>query len=64
MENAIYGTHARTPALPVYPFALGDAVRSAEAKILAAPDVAANHAELADLYLFENELADARARTL
>jgi TPM domain len=53
MEYAIYGTHVRTPALPAYPFALNDAVQSGEAKILAAPGVAAGYAELADLYLFE-----------
>jgi hypothetical protein len=53
MQYAIYGTHVRTPALPAYPFALNDAVQSGEAKILAAPGVAAGYAELADLYLFE-----------
>jgi TPM domain len=53
MENAIYGTHVGTPTLPAYPFALNDAVQSGEAKILAAPGVAASYAELADLYLFE-----------
>jgi hypothetical protein len=52
MESAIY-THVRTPALPAYPFALSDAVRSGEQEILAAPAVAANYAQLADLYLFE-----------
>jgi len=52
MDSAIY-THVRTPALPAYPFALGDAVQSGEQKIVAAPADAANYAELADLYLFE-----------
>jgi TPM domain len=53
MESAIYGSHVRTPTLPAYPFALNDAVRSGEQKILAVPTVPANYAELADLYLFE-----------
>src|SRR5258708_22165395 len=53
MQSAIYGTHVRTPSLPAYPFALSDAVQSGEQKIQAAPAVAANYAELADLYLFE-----------
>jgi hypothetical protein len=53
MESAIYGTHARTPTSPAYPFALSDAVQAGEAKILAAPGAADNYAELADLYLFE-----------
>ncbi len=53
MQSAIYGAHARTPELPAYPFALGDAGQAGEAKIAAAPTVAANYAELADLYLFE-----------
>src|SRR5258708_25725505 len=52
MESAIY-THVRARSLPAYPFALSDAVQSGEEKILAAPAVAANYAELADLYLFE-----------
>jgi TPM domain len=53
MESTIYGTHVRTPTPPAYPFALGEAVRAGEAKILAAPGAADNYAELADLYLFE-----------
>ncbi|HEY2781392.1 MAG TPA: TPM domain-containing protein [Steroidobacteraceae bacterium] len=52
MESAIYGTHAGTPELPAYPFALSSAVQAGEAKLLAAP-TAANYAGLADLYLFE-----------
>jgi len=52
MASAIY-IHVRTPTMPVYPFALSDAVQAGEQKILAAPTVAANYAELADLYLFE-----------
>ncbi len=53
MQSAIYGAHVHTPSLPAYPFALSDAVQSGAAKILAAPTIAANYAELADLYLFE-----------
>jgi TPM domain len=53
MQSAIYGPRVRTPTLPEYPFALGDAVKAGEAKILAAPGAADNYAELADLYLFE-----------
>jgi tetratricopeptide (TPR) repeat protein len=53
MEFAVYGAHVRTPALPAYPFSLVKAVQAGEAKIQAAPDIAANYAELGDLYLFE-----------
>ena len=53
MNWAVYGDHVATPALPAYPFALDAAVQAGEAKIRAAPSVAANYAELADLYLFE-----------
>jgi hypothetical protein len=53
MDSTIYGTHVRTPTLPAYPFALKEAVRAGEEKIAAAPAVAANYTELADLYLFE-----------
>jgi hypothetical protein len=53
MGSAVYGAHVHTPALPPYPFSLSKAVRAGEAKIRAAPDVAANYAELGDLYLFE-----------
>jgi len=53
MQSTIYGSHVRTPALPAYPFALSDAVRAGEARILAAPGVATSYADLADLYLFE-----------
>jgi len=52
MQTAIYA-HVRTPTLPAYPFSLSDAAESGEQKILAAPAVPANYAELADLYLFE-----------
>jgi hypothetical protein len=53
MNWAVYGDHVATPALPAYPFALDAAVQVGEARIRAAPSVAANYAELADLYLFE-----------
>lgn len=53
MERAIYGDHARTPALPVYPFSLPAEVRAREDKIREAPNDAANYAALGDLYLFE-----------
>jgi hypothetical protein len=53
MDAAIYSDHVRTPAPPAYPFALSAAVQSGEAKIREAPAVAANYAELADLYFFE-----------
>ena len=52
MQSAIYG-HARTPPAPAYPFSLEQAQRSAEARIRDAPEIAANYAELADLYFFE-----------
>jgi hypothetical protein len=53
MRGSIYGTHVHTPALPAYPLPLSALVQSREAKIREAPGVAANYAELADLYLFE-----------
>jgi hypothetical protein len=53
MDQAVYGSHAGTPAVRAYPFSLAEAVRAGEAKIRAAPAVAANYAELADLYFFE-----------
>ncbi len=53
MNWAVYGDHVATPAPPAYPFALDAAVQVGEARIRAAPSVAANYAELADLYLFE-----------
>jgi len=53
MTSAIYGTHAQTPAARSYPFSLPEAVREGEQKIRKAPDVAANYAQLGDLYLFE-----------
>jgi len=52
-EFAVYGNHVDTPALPAYPFELAAAVRTGEARINAAPGVAANYAALGDLYLFE-----------
>jgi TLP18.3/Psb32/MOLO-1 phosphatase superfamily protein len=53
MQSAVYGDHLRTPQPAAYPFALATAVRAGEEEIRAAPAVAANYAELADLYLFE-----------
>ncbi len=53
MQSAIYGGHVRTPLAPAYPFSLEEAAHSAEARIRDAPEVAANYAELAELYLFE-----------
>ncbi len=53
MAGAIYGNHVRTPAPPAYPYSLAGAVKAGEEKIHAAPEVAANYAELGDLYLFE-----------
>jgi hypothetical protein len=53
MDAAIYSEHVRTPAPPAYPFSLSAAVQSREEKIREAPAVAANYAELADLYFFE-----------
>ena len=53
MERAIYGSHVPTAALPAYPFSLAEAVQAQEGKIREAPNDAASHAALADLYLFE-----------
>ena len=53
MDGAVYGDHVRTPTVSAYPFALGAAVQVGEARIRAVPSVAANYAELANLYLFE-----------
>lgn len=53
MESAVYGVHVRTPPPPAYPFSLTQAVQAGEAKLRAAPAVAVNYAELAELYLFE-----------
>jgi hypothetical protein len=53
MDAAIFADHVRTPTPPAYPFALAAAVQSGAAKIRAEPAVAANYAELADLYFFE-----------
>ena len=53
MTGAIYAGYARAPAPPAYPYALADAVKSAQEKIRAAPNDAAGYAALGDLYLFE-----------
>jgi TPM domain len=53
MEQAIYGAHAGTPALPAYPYSLVAAIESLQAKIRAAPRDATYYAALGDLYLFE-----------
>jgi len=53
MERAIYGDHARTPALPEYPFSLAAAVQAREDKIRESPNDAASYASLGNLYLFE-----------
>jgi hypothetical protein len=53
MESTVYGDHVRTPRAPMYPFMLAAAVQAGEARIRAAPAVAANYVALADLYLFE-----------
>jgi hypothetical protein len=53
VERVIYETHASTPPRPAYPYALIDAVRTAEGRVQAAPNDAAACAALGDLYLFE-----------
>ena len=53
MERAIYGDHTHTPALPAYPHSLASEITAREDKISAAPQNAAAHAALGDLYLFE-----------
>lgn len=53
MERAIYGDRARTPALPAYPHSLAAEIQAREDKIREAPQDAAAHAALGDLYLFE-----------
>ena len=53
MDRAVYGTHAESPAPHAYPFSLAAAVEAGEAKIRAAPAVAANYADLGDVYFFE-----------
>jgi tetratricopeptide (TPR) repeat protein len=53
MDYAIYGDHVGTPALPPYPYSLAAAVQMLQERIRGAPDNAANHAALGDLYLFE-----------
>lgn len=53
MDGAVYGDHVRTPKPSKYPFALTAAVQGGDARIGAAPSVAANYAGLADLYIFE-----------
>jgi hypothetical protein len=54
MDYAIYGEHVGTPALPTYPYSLAAAIKVQEDKIREAPQDAANHAALGDLYLFES----------
>jgi tetratricopeptide (TPR) repeat protein len=62
MDRAIYGDHARTPALPAYPYSLATEIQSREDKIRAEPQSPAAHAALGDLYLFEmNWLAKSTA---
>ena len=53
MEGAIYDDHVGTPPRRAYPFALEQAVKTLEDQIRTAPNDAANHAALGDLYLFE-----------
>jgi len=53
MERAIYGDHARTPALPAYPYALASEIQVREDTIRSEPQNAEHHAALGDLYLFE-----------
>ena len=53
MSAAIYGAHAPTPAVRSYPFSLAAAVHDGEERIRKQPEVAANYAQLGDLYLFE-----------
>jgi len=53
MQRSIYGDHARTPALPAYPFSLAAAVQAGEDRISKAPNDAASYAALGDVYLFE-----------
>lgn len=53
MAAAIYGAHVGAGSARGYPFSLAQAVRAGEERIRAAPRVAANYAQLADLYLFE-----------
>jgi len=53
MEHAIYGDHVRTPARSDYPFTLAQRVQAIESRTRAAPNDAANHAALGNLYLFE-----------
>jgi len=52
-DYAIYGDHVGTPALTPYPNSLAAAVQQLQDKIRSSPEDAANHAALADLYLFE-----------
>ena len=53
MEGAIYDDHVGTPPRRAYPFGLAQAVKTLEDQIRTAPNDAANHAALGDLYLFE-----------
>jgi protein involved in temperature-dependent protein secretion len=53
MDYSIYGDHVGTPAFTPYPYSLAAAVQSLEDRIRSAPQDAAIHAALGDLYLFE-----------
>ena len=53
VDYSIYGDHVGTPALTPYPYSLAAAVQVLEDRIRSAPQDAANHAALGDLYLFE-----------
>jgi len=52
-ERTIYGAHVGTPTVPAYPYSLAAAIQGQEDKIRESPRLAANHAALGDLYLFE-----------
>jgi hypothetical protein len=54
MDRPIYGEHIGTPAPPIYPFSLSAAIEQQEERIREAPQDAASHATLGDLYLFES----------
>jgi len=54
MDHAIYGEHVGTPVLGAYPYSLVAAIKMQEDRIRDAPQEAANHAALGDLYLFES----------
>ncbi len=54
MERAIFADHVGTPALSAYPYSLAAAIQTRQDRIRDAPQDAANHAALGDLYLFES----------